>query len=241
MVRQRKTSKKGLSREATISLILGAMGTLGVAALYYVTPGLQPIELPLMLLVVLIGAVGYTQGILHGVLTTIYLYIGTGVAATFYRGAAPYVKMIQQSWVAVWQWVVSVASLRSTDMQDISRVLDEAANRDTLAISFVVLTVIVWAILEMISRASLKDTSLPRIGILDNLGGVFMYLVIGVLVATLLFNAAGYGRLRRAHDKALLRQEFNRALHSYYSAQSFWFSSPPPLYSYDLGLPRTQD
>jgi uncharacterized membrane protein required for colicin V production len=237
MTRQHR-SERGLSREATISLLLGALGTAGVIAVYYLTPGLQPIELLLMLLVVLTGAIGYTQGIVHGVLAIVYLYIATGIAATFYRGAAPYVKMIQQSWVVVWQSLKSAVALRSTNMQDISHTLDETANRDTLAISFILLTVIVWAVLEMVSRASLKDTSLPRISILDNLGGVFVHLVIGVLVATLLFNAVGYGHLRRVHDEALLRPRFNQALYLYYNAQSFWFSSAPPLYSYDLHLLR---
>ncbi len=231
MVKHYKTSEQGLSKEATVSLILGAMGTIGVAALYYLTPRLQPIELPLILLVVLIGAVGYTQGLVQAVLTTIYLYIATGVAARFYPGAAPYVKMIQQALRAVWQWV-------RPGPAGGSGTLEAAANRDTLAISFVILTVIVWATLEIISRASLKDTSLPRIGILDNISGAFVHVVIGVLIATLLFNTAGYGRLRRMHNKALLRPRFNQVLRIYYSAQSVWFSSPPPLYSYDLRLPR---
>ena len=109
---------------------------------------------------------------------------------------------------------------------------------DVLAVSFGVLAVIVWGTLEYISRVSFRDTSLPRLRVLDNVGGVLIYLLIGILVASLLFNTIGYGSLRRAHNKALLRPRFNQVLALYYTAQSSWFSRPPSIFVYDLDLPR---
>jgi len=203
-------------------LIISALGTVGVIVLYSLVPGFQPIELVLLLVVVGFSAVGYTQGIIRGIMTIVMLYVATGIAATFYPVITPYVGGIQQ-----------ILSL------NLNLPLSESMNHGTLALSFSVLTVITWIALEILDRGSFRDTSLPGLGTLDNLGGIFVYLVIGVLVASLLFNAIGYGRSRRVHDKALLRPIFNQVLHVHYTAQSFWFPrKPPPIYVYDLDLRR---
>ena len=102
------------------------------------------------------------------------------------------------------------------------------------------MTVILWVAVEAIFRAFFKDTRLPSLGILDNLGGVTLHLVIGVLVASLLFNTVGYGQLRRVHDGAKLRPALNQVLYVHFQiAQSFWFPErPPSIYVYDLNVPR---
>jgi len=200
------------ARNVVPPLILGTLGTLGIVALYFLVPGLQPAELVLLLVVVGFVALGYTQGIIRGLMSAAMLYIASGVAATFYEVAAPYIGA------------------------PISAIVD----RNILALSFGVLTAVIWITLEALGRASFPDTSLPALGILDNLGGLLIYLVIGVLVASLLFNAIGYGQLgRRMHNRALLRPKFNQVLSLHYAAQSFWFPGKPPLiYVYDLNPSR---
>jgi len=218
-------SRKRLAQEAAPLLTLGTLGTVGVIVLYFLIPGFQPIELVLMLAVVGFGTAGYAQRTIRGIMAIPMLYIATGMAATFYRTVAPYVGAFQR-----------VLTL------DFSPSTGPNVGRGTLAISFGLLTAVIWVALEAIGRASFRDTSLPRLGILDNLGGVLVYLVIGVLVASLLFNAVGYGWPRIVRRAALLRPIFNQVLHWHYTAQSFWFprKSPPDIYVYDLGLLRAR-
>jgi len=216
--------RRHLAQKAIPPLILSALGTVGVVGLYFLVPGLQPIDIVLLLVVVGFSAVGYTQGILHGIMTIVMLYVATGVAATFYRMVTPYVGTIQ--------WLLELPFTRNLDTSP-------SVDYDTLALSFGLLAVIAWGALEVISRASFRDTSLPRLGMLDNLGGILTYLVVGILVASLLFNAIGYGQQRHVHDRALLRPGFNQVLYLHYTAQWFWFPRrPPPIYVYDLDLPR---
>ena len=193
-------------------LIISVLGVAGVLALHFLVPDLQSIELVLLLVVVGFGAVGYTQNIIRGLMSTAMLYVASGVAATLYQITAPY----------------------------IGAPFGDEVNRNTLALSFSVLTVVLWVTLGVLGRVSFRNTSLPALSILDNLGSVFIYLIIGVLVASLLFNSIGYGQLgRRAHNKAFLRPRFNQVLYLYYTTQSFWFPRrPPPIYAYDLDLPR---
>jgi len=195
-----------------IPLVIGTLGTAGVIALYFLVPDIQPLELMLLLVITGFVALSCTQGIIRSIMSIAMLYIASGVAATFYRVTAPYIGA------------------------PFSAIVD----RNILALSFGVLTVVIWVTLEVLGRISFRDTHLPVLGILDNLGGLLIYLVIGVLVASLLFNTIGYGRLgRRAHNEALLRQRFNQVLYLYYTTQSFWFPErPPPIYVYDLDLPR---
>jgi hypothetical protein len=217
--------KKRLAKEAAPLLTLGTLGTVAVVVLYFFIPGFQPIELVLMLAVVGFGTAGYAQRTVHGIMTIPMLYIATGIAATFYRTIAPYVASIQR-----------VLAL------DFSPSTSPNVSRGTLAVSFGLLTVVIWVVLEAIGRASFQDTSLPRLGILDNLGGMLVYLVIGVLVASLLFNAVGYGWPRIVRKAALLRPVFSQVLYWHYTAQSFWFprKSPPGIYVHDLGLLRAR-
>lgn len=238
MIIQHKPRRR-LSREAILPLVISALGTVGVVVLYYLVPGFQPIELALMLVVVGLGAVGHKQGIIRGVMTIVMLYVATGVAATFYRTIAPYVDVSVRVLALLWRAVIETVTSSQSNAPGAAQAFGMEIDRDTLAISFSLLTVIIWGALEAIGRTSFKDTSLPGLGILDSLGGVLVHLVIGILVASLLFNAIGYGQQRRVHNQALLRPTFNQALYLYYTTQSFWFPRrPPPLYVYDLDVPH---
>jgi len=216
-------SRKRSAKEVVPPLILGALGIIGVIALYVLVPDLQPIEL-VLLITVGFAAAGYTQGIVRGITTIVILYIATGVGAIFYRVTVPYTGVIKL-----------ILSIPITG--DFS--LKVHADNGTLAFSFCLLTVIVWIILEATMRVFFQDVSLPGLGILDNLGGVIVHLIVGLLVASLLFNALGYGRLRPMHDKALLRPAFSQVVYLHYITQSFWFPRrPPAIYVYDLDLAR---
>ncbi|MBU0705342.1 MAG: CvpA family protein [Chloroflexi bacterium] len=216
-----------------LPLILGALGSAGIIALYYLVPGLLPIDLILLLVVVGFVAAGYRQGIIRGIGTIVIIYFATGVAATMYRVTAPYVSVILQVWSILWN--VLAAAIRRTTAPESSFALGGAVDRDSLAASFGLLTLIIWVALEIVSRTSFKDTHLPRLRILDNLGGIAIHLIVGALVASLLFNTIGYGSLWRTHNKALLRERCNQVLYVHYTAQSFWFPRRPPMiYVYDL-------
>ena len=214
---------KSSAQEVIPPLILATLGIIGIVSLYLLVPEFQPIELVLLATVACVAA-GYTQGIVRGIITIVILYIATGVAAVFYQVTAPYTGLVK-----------TILTLPLTGNFS----LDVNLNNSTLAFSFGLLTVLTWLVLEIAIRVSFQDTSLPGLGVLDNLGGVIAYLIVGVLVASLLFNALGYGRLRPAHDKALLRPAFNQVIYLHYVTQSFWFPGrPPAIYTYDLSLPR---
>lgn len=217
-------SRRRPEKQGSPLLIIGTLGTIGVIALYFIVGDFQPIELLLMLIVVGFCAAGYTRGIIRGIMTFVMLYFATGIAATFYRMATPYIGGIQQALLF-----------------NVNATPGDIVNRSTLALSFSVLTAIIWGVLEIIGRVSFRDTTLPGIGILDKLGGVALHLAIGILVAALLFNAFGYGRSRPIHNAALLRPTLNQVLYVYYTTQSFWFPwTPPPIYAYDLDLQRVR-
>ena len=200
-------------------LIIGTLGVFGIAALYALQLGFRSIEFVPLIIIVYAIAVGYTRGIVRGVLTIIMLYIATVAAALLYQAVAPYTNAVGE--VLTFNMGASV---------------EDAAPRGAQAFTFSLLTVIFWFLLELIGRATFQTPDLPQLGILDNLGGVLVHLVAGVLVASLLFNAAGYGRARPKHDQAYLRRTFNQALYLHYRTQSFWFQSPPPIYTYDLNV-----
>ena len=204
------------------TLLIGALGIAGIVALFLLVPGVQFIELVLLAIVVGIVAMGYRRGIIRGIISILFLYIATGIAATFYPIPAPYVAGIRQ-----FLGRMSVGTVTQGELDG-----------DSLAISFILVMLVTWIALEAIGHSASPDTSLPRLGILDNLAGVGPHLVVGVLVASLLFNAIGYGHLRRAHHKAVFRSRFNQVLTLHYGTQSFWFGeSPPPIYVYDLDVP----
>jgi len=221
--------RQRLSQELIPPLLIAAVGTVGVVGLYLARPGSRPLDLILLLLIVAFGALGYKQRIVRGIMTIVVLYLATGAAATLYRPAAPYAGII-------WRLLESIFTGRLLS-QSAGAPADQAPDGDSLALSFCLLTVIVWIVVEALIRASFRDTRLPGLGVLDNLGGTFAYLLAGLVVASLLFNAIGYGRLRRVHDQALLRPRFNQVVYIHYAAQSFWFpNQPPPIYVYDLHL-----
>jgi len=232
-----KKSQRPSAREVLPPLLLGALGSAGVIALYHLVPDFQPIELVLLLVVTGFVAIGYNQGTVRGIATVIIIYFATGVAATLYRVAAPYVNGIMQIWSILWQ--AAESAIRRTPMSEVDLLLGGAVSRNSLAVSFGLLAMTIWGALEIASRGFFEDTRLPLLGVLDNLGGVIVYLAVGVLVASLLFNTLGYGSLRRAHNKAMLRPRFNQVLYAHYTTQSFWFPRrPPAIYIYDLDLPR---
>lgn len=199
-------------------LIIGTLGVFGVAALYALGLGFRSIEFVPLLIIVCALAMGYTRGIVRGILTTVILYIATVAAALIYRAVAPYLHAIGE-----------LASF------DINASVEAGASRGSEAFTFTLLAAIFWFLLELIGRATFQTPDLPQIGILDKLGGIMVHLAVGLLVASLLFNAAGYGRSRPKHDQAYLRKTFNQVLYVHYTTQKFFFGrNPPPLYTYDL-------
>jgi uncharacterized membrane protein required for colicin V production len=214
--RQRRSS------ELIPSLILIILGCAGIVVLYFLVPGLRPIDLAMLFVVVGFGVVGYTQGLVRGVMTIAALYIATGIAATLYPAIAPYVASILEALGSMFSGAPTVLS-------------DAKVSYSALALAFGLLMVVIWVTLESLGRIFFRDTSLPELGILDKLVGILIHLAIGLLAASLLFNALGYGRLRDVHDAAFLRRELNQVLYLHYETQRFWFpEEPPPIYVYDL-------
>jgi uncharacterized membrane protein required for colicin V production len=206
-------------------LLIIFLGAIGIAVFHMSVARLQVIELLLLIIAVLFAAAGYKRGTIRGIMGIALLYFATGMAATLYPVPAPYVAGLRQLFSGQ-------ASGGET------HVASQYVDRGSLAISFVLLTILVWVVLEAIGRLAFPDTSLPKLGILDKLGGVFVHFLIGVWIVSLLFNAIGYGGSRSAHRKAFLRPGFNRILRIHYNAQAFWFpDKPPPIYVYDLDLP----
>lgn len=198
------------SKELIPPLLIGTFLALIVLGLYFFGPKLRPIDAFVLLVGVVFVALGFRQRILRGIATIIILYFATGVAATFYRVTAPYV----------------------------GAPLGGVSTPDTRALAFFVLTVVIWILLEGLSHVMFKDVSMPQLGVLDNIGGVLVHLVVGFMVAMLLFNTLGYTEFADwPHDNAKLRPLFREAMNVYYSTQSFWFSkdNPPYIYTYDLG------
>jgi len=202
-------AKKRSARQLVPPLLIAFLGIAGSLAIFFLKGGFQPIELALMFILVAFSAWGYTQRTIRGIVALFFLYVATALAATFYIITAPYV----------------------------GAPFSDKVTPDILALSFVVLTVVAWVALELISRQFFKDLSLPALGVLDNLGGLCVYFVVGILVVSLLFNAMGYSdKFRRAHDRAFLRPQFNQVIRLWYASQSLWFSkNPPPIYVHDLG------
>ncbi|MCP4543712.1 MAG: CvpA family protein [Chloroflexi bacterium] len=199
-------------------LLIGMLGVFGVAALYALNIGFRSSEFLPLLVIVSAISIGYLRGIVRGILSIITLYLSSAAAALLHRSVAPYIH--------------ATGELFSFN---INASIEAGASRGSQALTFVLLTVIFWLLLELVSRATFQTPDLPQIGILDKLGGVMIHLIIGVLAASLLFNAAGYGRSRPRHDQAYLRKSFNQVLYLHYMTQKFLFErNPPSLYTYDL-------
>lgn len=233
-----KGMRRPSAKEVLPPMIIGALGSAVVIALSFITPGFQLIELVVLLIAVAFSTAGYKQGIVRGIMTIAMLYFATAVAAALYRILAPYVAAFIQVGVLLWETAVATFSQTASSEFDVASI--GQVNHDALAISFGLLAIIIWVVMDVIGRRYFQDTSLPSLGILDKLGGVIVYLVIGLLVASITFNTAGYGSLRHTHNKAVFRQSFNKVLYVHYQvAQSFWFpKSPPPIYVYDLDPSR---
>jgi hypothetical protein len=188
---------------------------------YLILPNPKTIELTMLLVIAGLTAFGYMRGIVKGVLTIIVIYISSAAGALFYRTISPFVN-------------IAVAMLRL----NINTTLDDPVNDSVRALSFVLVMLAAWGVGELLRAAFIQGTSLPEIGVLDNLGGVLVHIVVGVLVASLLFNAYGYGRSRPVHDQATLRPFFNYAVRLMSTTQAFLFGgTSPALYTYDLHAP----
>jgi hypothetical protein len=230
MTIQPKRTKRS-AKEVIPSLLIGSLGTVGVVALYILVPGFQFFELVLMLMVIGLLAISCRQGIIRGIMTIVILYIATGIAATFYRHFGPFLGKLLQVLAKLIVAFVPIPQLTTT--------FDGRVDHTVLAISFLLITVLIAIVLEIISRFSFRDTRLPSLGIVDTLGGAVVLLLVGLLITSLLFNTLGYGWMRRTHQKARLRPVFNQVIYLHYVTQSFWFpAEPPPIYSYDVDLTR---
>ncbi len=202
-------------KKTPLYVIISILGVVGIIALYFFIPTLRILDGLMMLIIVGFVAFGSTQDIVSGVASNVILYLSSGIAVLLYGLLAPYI---------------------STMLQPLGRLRIQTTIYDALAISFLLITAIVWVVLETLNRILLAEADLPEAGILDALGGAITYLAVGVLVATLMFNAIGYSNAGRpAHHRAHLRPTFNTTLYLHYTAQSFWFSGEAPaIYAYDL-------
>jgi hypothetical protein len=210
-VRHQKKEKRR-ARDIIIPLLIGMLGVVGVVLASILGGGFGFIDVVLLIVVVAFAAVGYTQRFLRGMMTIPFLYIATGAAATFYVAAAPFI---------------------GAPFGDYREVAPPARVR---AFSYMVLLLVIWIPLEAIARSFLKDTSFPRLGFLDNLGGVFVYTVIGLVVIALIFNAIGYGqRWRGGLNRAGLRPFVRDIMRILYAIQGFWFPPDQPRI-YTAGL-----
>lgn len=228
-------AKRRRSENMLPSLIISIMGVVGIVALYFLTSGgLNIIDIEMLLVVVGFCILGYSRGINRGLMTFIILYVATGVAATLYRPLTPYVMFIPQAWRFLKLAFIATVIDKQLAVPGTDTIFSEQVTNTHLAFSLVLFMLLPWIVLEIISRVLIPDTRRPELGILDNLGGVFVYLVIGVLVASFLFNAIGYGHQRNAHNAALLRPTLNQVLKLDYTTHKFWFRRPPSIYIYDL-------
>ena len=214
--------RKGEGQMIT-ALVIEALGVIGIVAYYFLGPrDLGWLDVAMLFVIVTFVAVGAMRTIIGGLMTGVALYLATGLAASFYPALTPYSRSLLN--------VLASVGLANTPPGPV--------DYSALALSFVVLTVVLWLILELLFRASFEETHLSLLGPMDRVGGAVIYLAVGLLVAALLFNAVGYGTAARAaHDQASFRPELNRILELHYRGQSFWFAGRPPgIYVYDLDL-----
>jgi uncharacterized membrane protein required for colicin V production len=213
--RDEKEKGKLAARDIIFPLVIGTLGVVGAVLAFFVLDFLS-IEVMLLLVMVAGAAIGYNRRTIRGVVTVPFLYFATGFAALTYEPAAPYI------------------GAPFGDFREVE------PTRGVKVLSFFVLMLVVWIALEGISRALFKDMSLPKMGILDNFGGVLVHIVIGVLIAALIFNALGYTQQWReggSARQAKLAPTFLQVIRTGYLTQSFWFSGKTPgLYKGALNL-----
>jgi hypothetical protein len=205
-----------------VPLVLATLGTVAVIALFFVLPDFQAIEMLALLLGIGIAAIGYSRRIGRGLISLAVLYFSSAVAASLYHSAAP----------SVARALAGLANPFSTEpAQAISPTKGE------YAFTFAIITISVCVLLELLARAAIPETEMPRLRLVDNIGGILVHLVVAFLAASLLFNTLGYGGLRSSHNRAQFREAFNQVLLVHYQTQAFWFGDDPPsIYTYDLDL-----
>jgi len=231
-------TQKPSTENKTLPLLLGGLVGIGIIVLYFLYPGFQVIDMILLFVITIILVTGWTQGIVRSIVTGVIIYLSTGMAASLYHIAAPYMAPVVQLMGILWNAVIAVSQRSAAP--EIDPTLSGGVGYNTLAVSFGFLMIVIWIILEIITRVFFEDTYLPKLGFLDILGGIAGYLIVGIWIASLLFNTLGYGmRFRHAHNEALLRRKFNQVLYGHCIVQSFWFPGrPPSIYTYDLDWPR---
>lgn len=113
----------------------------------------------------------------------------------------------------------------------------------TQFIVFWILFIGATAALEISLKKGFPDTSLPSLGVLDNLlglalGGIWGILVAGLLLATMAYApqetwgaalAPMRATLAAASSEAALRPLLAQALGLYLRAHALWFPTPPPI------------
>lgn len=213
---QHKAKKKLSAKDLLLPLLIGTLGVVGAVVAFLAVPGFLEVEVVLMLVMAVGAAIGYNRRIVRGLVTVPFLYAATGVAAILYETTAPYIG-------------APFGDFREMEPP-----------RDIKALSFFVLMLVVWIALEGISYALFKDMSLPKIGMLDNLGGVLVHLLLGLLIAALIFNALGYSQQWRGGiAEARLAPSFLRVVRTWYQLQSIWFDKTPRFYTGALTLVET--
>jgi hypothetical protein len=197
--------KKLSAKDVVIPLLIGMLGVVAVVLAAVFGEGFTTLDVVFLMMVVAFAAVGYTQRILRGLMTIPFLYIAVGAAATYYRVAAPYI---------------------GAPLGDFREV---APPPRIEALSFGVLVLVIWIPLEAVARSFLRDTSLPRLRILDNLGGLLVYVVIGLVVIALVYSAMGFGAgWQGAIRQVKLRFLLISIMRTVYATQAFWFPRGQP-------------
>ena len=213
---QHKTKKKMSAKDLLFPLLIGTLGVVGAVVVFLMVPGFLQVEVVLMLVMAVGAAIGYNRRIVRGLVTVPFLYAATGVAAILYGATAPYIG-------------APFGDFREMEPP-----------RDIKALSFFVLMLVVWIALEGVSYALFRDMSLPKLGILDNLGGVLVHLMLGLLIAALIFNALGYSQQWQGGiAQAKLAPLFLRVVGAWYQLQSIWFDKTPGFYAGALTLIET--
>jgi len=189
-------------------LILATLGMVLILTLGYAKPGLQLLDLIVLVVAVLFCALGYMRNLIRSMGSTVIIYLATGLAVRFYILAAPY----------------------------IGSPLGEVVTRNALTLSYMVLAIAFLVLFESVTKALFSETTIPWLGFLDHWLAAGVYLVVGLLVASLLFTVLGYSSWFRAqHDASPLRPLYRQAFRVVYSSHILWFPpQTPSIYTYDL-------